>query len=143
MNLLVAGGLLILGVLFLVALVFVLRSEPDTKESTSISPPLSTEQEEAKTYSTADEPAPTVETQLTPADGTSPIAGKQAVSERYPPANGQFYELVNELRNMRSQTQELEQRLSALIDMAQKVEQGQNGCSPIEEETSSETQGTH
>ena len=140
MNLLVAVGLLVLGVLFLVALVFVLRSEPTKKESVSETPPISTAQEEPKkTYNLADEPASTVETRFTPDVGTVPVAEKQAVNERYPLAHGQFYELVNELRSMRTQTQELEHRLDTLIDMAQRVEQAQNGRFPIEEQDESPT----
>jgi hypothetical protein len=146
-NLLVAGGLLILGVLFLVALVFVLRSEPNAKESISVPPPIPAEPEEAKTQSAATEPSSTVETQLTPDEGTAPVDAAHtapvAMREQHPLANGQFYEMVNELRSMHRQTQELEQRLSTLIDMAQRVEQTQNGCFPIEEQDLSDNQAAH
>jgi hypothetical protein len=139
-NLLVAGGLLILGVLFLVALVFVLRSEPNAKEGVSVPPPIPAEPEEAKTQSAAAaEPSSTAETQLTPDEGTAPVA----MREQHPLANGQFYEMVNELRSMHRQTQELEQRLSTLIDMAQRVEQTQNGRFPIEEQDLSDNQAAN
>ncbi len=138
MNPLVAGGLLILGILFLVVLVFVLRSEPDTKESTSVPPQVSTEQEEPKTRSTADETPFTIETQFTPDEDTLSVTENQAVSEWYPLADGQFYELVKELRSMRSQAQELEHRLSTLIDVVQRVEQAQNGRFPVEDQASSD-----
>ncbi len=141
MNQLIAGGLLVLGVLFLVALVFVIRSEPATQESADVPPPVPTEQEEPKIQSTTDEASSTIEAPFTPGENALlPVTENHAVTEWYPLADGQFYEMVNELRSMRNQAQELEHRLSALIDMAQRVEQTQNGYFPIEEQVSPEAQ---
>jgi hypothetical protein len=149
-NVLVAGGLLVLGVLFLVALVFVIRSEPTIKESTSapnipdVPPPMSTEKQGPKVQSTtAIAPSPMAGIQSAPDKDASSVAENRPVGDWYPLANGQFYELVNELRSMHLQAQELEHRLAALVDMAQRVEQTQKRRFPGEEQAPSDTQSTH
>ncbi|MBV9615075.1 MAG: hypothetical protein JO031_06455 [Ktedonobacteraceae bacterium] len=73
------------------------------------------------------------------------VVENQPTREWHPLANGQFYELVNELRSMRSQAQELESRFGTLIDMAQRFEQAQNRRFPLGEQTSdpSDPQTTH
>ncbi|MBV9259211.1 MAG: hypothetical protein JO215_14445 [Ktedonobacteraceae bacterium] len=141
MNLLVAVGLLVLGVLFIVALVFVIRSEPATKEEASV-PPL---EPSRPTHSTASAPLSPVGTQPIVDKSAMQIAENQPASGWYPLAHGQSYELVNELRSMRSQAQELEARFGALIEMAQRFDQAQNSRFPHEEQAldSSGPQTTH
>ena len=73
------------------------------------------------------------------------VAENQPASGWYPLAHGQSYELVNELRSMRSQAQELEARFGGLIEMAQRFEQAQNSRFPHEEQApdASGPQTTH
>jgi hypothetical protein len=132
MNLLVAGGLLLFGVVALVAVVFVIRSEPATKESVSVPPPVPAEQGEPEIQAVADEPSSSGETLDTPQEETTPVAENQALNEWQPLANGQLYELKNELRSLHDQAQELAHRLKTMVDMVERVEQAQNGRFPVE-----------
>jgi hypothetical protein len=132
MNLLVAGGLLLFGVIALVAVVFVIRSEPATTESISVPPPVPTEQGEPETHAVADEQASSEEVPSTPEEETTLVAENHAAHEWQPLANGQLSALKNELRSLHEQTQGLEHRLQSLIDMVENIEQAQNGRFPVE-----------
>jgi hypothetical protein len=134
MSQLVAGGLLVLGVIFLVAVFFVVRSEPTIQANTNGPQPASadtdTEQEDIKTPDAPDTSIFPIEGPPSLNESAAPVVDtSMSSSEWHPLANEQLYELVNELRSMRSQTQELEQRLSTLIDMVQPVDQA-NGNIP-------------
>jgi hypothetical protein len=133
MSQLVAGGLLVLGVIFLVAVFFVVRSEPNTQTNTNRPQPApadtDTEQEDVKTPDAPDTSLFPIEGPPSLNESAAPVVDTSMSSEWHPLANEQLYELVSELRSMRSQTQELEQRLSTLIDMVQPVDQA-NGNIP-------------
>jgi hypothetical protein len=118
----VAGGLFVLGVIFLVAVVFIIRSEPDIQESTNMPQSAPTELEEVKTPAAPDTSIFPIEASFPLDASTAPVVDNGISSEWHPLANEQLYELVNELRSIRSQAQELEQRLSTLIDMVQQVD---------------------
>lgn len=122
MNLLAVGGLLALGVLALVALVFVIRDGSGKETNVSVLPPIPAEQEVSTTHPVADESS-TV-TQSTPEldQSAAPIAEELPVDEWHQSTNGQYYEIVNELRNVRGQVRELEHRLSELVDMVERDE---------------------
>jgi hypothetical protein len=132
MNLLVVGGLFLFGVVALVAVVFVIRSEPATKEGISVPPPVPTEQGEPETPAVADDPSSSGETLDTPQGETTLVAENQALNEWQSLANGQLYELKNELRGLHDQAQELAYRLKTMVDMVERVEQAQNGRFPVE-----------
>ncbi|MBA2396304.1 MAG: hypothetical protein H0V70_26555 [Ktedonobacteraceae bacterium] len=139
MNLLVAGGLLLFGVIALVAVVFVIRSEPATKEAISVPPPVPTEQEEPETHAIADESLSSEEVPGTPDKETMLVAENHAINEWQPLASGQLYELKNELRSLHEQAQGLEQRLQNLVHMIERIEQGQDGRSLAEGQPSDAT----
>lgn len=132
MNLLVTGGLLIIGVIALVALVFVIRSEPVTKESASIPPPVPTEQEASEKRADVDESSATMQVPPTPNMNAIPSSDEQPASAWQPLANEQFYELKNELHSLHGQAQEFEYRIRTMVEMVERVEQVQNGRLPIE-----------
>ncbi len=131
MNLLVVGGLFIIGILALVSLVFVIRSETAAQKSVNMPPPVPTEQEEPEIDTIADQPSPAGEVPST-ADEETTLVGNHAVDEWQPLVNGQLYELKNELRSLHGQAQGLEQRLKTIVDMVERIEQAQNGRFPIE-----------
>jgi hypothetical protein len=135
-NLLIAGGLLIIGVIALVALVFVIRSESITEESESVPPPVPTRQQEVPEADATPSTVPTPPVSDTSVTSTS---DKQVTSTWQPLANGQFYELKNELQSLHGQAQELEYRIRTLVDMLEHVEQDQNEHSSSEERPSSTT----
>lgn len=145
MNLLIAGGLLLFGVVALVAVVFVIRSEPVTQESTSVPPPVPIEQGEPETPTVADEPSSSGETPDASQEETILVTENQALNEWQSLANGQIYELKNELRSLHEQAQGLAYRLKTLVDMVERVEQAQNGRFPVEGQSSdaASTQAVH
>ena len=140
MNLLVVGGLFIIGVLALVALVFVIRGEKVTQESSNVPPPVPTEQGEPEIHTIADEPSSSAEVPDMADEETTPVVGNHVMDEWQPLVDGQLYELKNELRSLHEQAQGLEQRLKTIVDMVERIEQAQNGRFPIE---GSDTVNTH
>lgn len=139
MNLLVVGGLFIIGVLALVALVFVIRGETAAQKSSNVPPPVPTKQGEPEMHTIADEPSSSEEVPGT-ADEETTLVGKHTVDEWQPLISGQLYELKNELHSLHEQAQGLEQRLRTIVDMVERIEQAQNGRFPIE---GSDTVNTH
>lgn len=139
MNLLVAVGLLLFGVIALVAVVFVIRSEPATKEGVTVPPPVLTEQEEPETHAVADEAPSSEEVPGTPDEETTLVTENHAINEWQPLASGQLYELKNELRSLHEQAQGLEQRLQNLVHMIERIEQSQDGRSLTEGQPSDAT----
>ena len=132
MDLLVAGGLFLFGVVALVAVVFVIRSEPAPKESVNVPPPVPIEQEEPKTPAIADEHLSSGETLNSPQGDATLVAENHALNEWQPLANGQLYELKNELRSLHDQAKELAYRLKTMVEMVERVEQAQNERFPVE-----------
>jgi len=138
-NLLVVGGLFIIGVLALVALVFVIRGETAAQKSSNVAPPVPTKQGEPAIHTIADEPSSSGEVAGTAGEETASV-GNHAIDEWQPLVNEQLYELKNELRGLHEQAQGLEQRLRTIVDMVERIEQAQNGRFPIE---GSDTVNTH
>lgn len=137
MGQLIAGGLLVLGIIFLVAVVFIVRSEPDNAKPASV--PDSTDQEvpDAPSAQNASDNAvfPLEATLPSNHQAASVADTDQVRNEWYPLANGQYYELLNELKRMRSQAQDLEHRLDSLIDMLQRVDLDAEAREPLQDST--------
>jgi hypothetical protein len=115
---LITGGLIVIGILILVAVFFVGRS--DTTATRASGPGAGTV---PTTPGTAPEQAPAatmpakVEERIpqeTPAPETQPI-----------PMNGQFHELTGQLQNLQEQSQELARRLELLNAMVRRIEKGE------------------
>ncbi|GAC1468396.1 MAG: hypothetical protein PVS3B3_11810 [Ktedonobacteraceae bacterium] len=143
MNILIVGGLLIIGVGALVALFFVLRSGntaqanareaiPQTaREVPPIYEPASQlEQPHVETQTRVDTPAlatrtvPVVETTIPDGIAAHPVHGtEQPLRVRL---NGQFHELAHGLRSLQQQATEMEQRLSSLNQMLETIERDQH-----------------
>lgn len=132
MNLLIIGGLLALGILALVGAVFLglsdQRSQAARNNSTEQSLPVGRSQ---PTVARTIEGPTMVRPNLSTADETT-FAGRG--SERQLPAlNGQFHEVVGEIRTLHQQALQLEQRLSVLNEMVDRLERTQAGHTSIEE----------
>ncbi|GAC1356194.1 MAG: hypothetical protein NVSMB38_37460 [Ktedonobacteraceae bacterium] len=138
MDILIVGGLLVIGVGALVALFFVLRSGttatvPQTAREIPPPPAYEPPQQSA--------PAPTQQQDVIRAESetrTVPIAetteqtiatNAHPVYEREQPLkvrlNGQFQELAHGLRSLQQQATEMEQRLGSLNQMIETIERDQ------------------
>lgn len=134
MSLLIIGGLFALGVVAILGAVLLgiseQRRETRAREvEQSFSAPV-----EQRTASIAqDAPAPRRPTIPLDRAKTNTL-----VSQEDKPAavilNGQFHELAGEIRDLHRQACDLEQRLSTLTDMVDRIERVQNGHTSIEEE---------
>ncbi len=123
MNLLIIGGLLAVGLLALVGAVFLAMSERRAP-SPSVT---------AKTTQPLKQPTGAPAAKMPATKETLP-----AVREETPLVlNGQYRELANELRTLHGHAIELEQRLSALTEIADHLEHAQVESVSIEEDQES------
>ena len=132
MNLLIIGGLLVVGVLAIIGAVLLSLSE-----------------QRAETAHRNQKPAPALPTDRNPTVKLRPMeeaAGRQPAATETTLAtlegnsipstlNGQFHELADEIRSLHQQAQSLEQRLGVLTEMVNHIERSQGNHISIEEET--------
>jgi TolA-binding protein len=115
---LITGGLIVIGVLILVAVFFVSRGDATaTRASSTGSVPVTPgAAPEAVPVATV-EPSKGLESvlQKTPAPRTQPL-----------PMNGQLHEMADQLQNLQQQSQELAQRLEMLNTMVRRIEQSES-----------------
>ena len=127
MDTLIIGGLLVVGIVAIVALFFVLRGDEtpkapavtqDVSQPTSESPnpnaPISVQQQPINTRVAATEArtVPSMETAASPEQ-------EQPLKVRL---NGQFHELAHGLRTLQQQATDMEQRLGSLNQMIDNIE---------------------
>ncbi|HEX6555380.1 MAG TPA: hypothetical protein VF026_21645 [Ktedonobacteraceae bacterium] len=125
MNLLIVGGLLALGLLAIVGAVFLAMGE---RRAAAPSPSAT-----ARTTQPLKQPTGVPAAKMPVTNETLP-----AVREETPLVlNGQYHELANELHTLHGQAMELEQRLSALTEIADHIEHAQVGGVDIEEDQES------
>lgn len=146
MNILIVGGLLVIGVGALVALFFVVRSGRTARAKTLEAVPQTAR--EAPPTPVEPEPEPQTEqfdviphtpevthvseTRTVPVAETAEqdgVAHTQPVYEKEAPLrvhlNGQFHDLTQGLRSLQQQATEMEQRLSSLNQMLENIERNQ------------------
>ena len=125
MNLLIAGGLLALGLLAIVGAVFLAMGE---RRAAAPSPSAT-----ARTTQPLKQPTGAAAAKMPATKETLP-----AVREETPLVlNGQYHELANELHTLHRHTIEFEQRLSALTEIAGHLEHAQVESVSIEEDQES------
>jgi hypothetical protein len=141
-NLLIFGGLLVLGLLAIVGIIWTIRSEPSTAQNapapstpiaaTTPTVPVSPEKNTAppQRHSVAVDPLPVTEAPSGTKEVEPPINGEE---EPFPISNGQLHELAAQLRTLHQQSQEIERRLSVLTNMIDHIQRSQNDQSSIEE----------
>ncbi|GAC1378849.1 MAG: hypothetical protein NVSMB33_03510 [Ktedonobacteraceae bacterium] len=142
MNLLIVGGLLALGVLALVGAIFLALSEQraTTARNKSIELPASPARNDQATHKAIENPT-MVQPNRPVADETTLAS---TASERHLPAlNGQFHKVVGEIRTLHQQARQLEQRLSVLTEMVDRIESSQSSHTSIEEEAYPGHDNTH
>ena len=140
MNLLIIGGLLVVGIAAIVGAVLLGLGEQRATTARSTQPPQPTLPVRSEPV-TRSEPAPqrygaqTVRLRPNvPTMGEDTLAHK-GEEERLPALNGQFRELAGEIRSLHQQAWQLEQRLSVLTEMVDHLEHTQSGHTNIEEES--------
>ena len=159
MNILIVGGLLILGIAAILGAVVLvisdqrketartnsLKLDSDARSSVPTVPQIPPAQKElvppqSVTATTATRPnrPSTARTSLT-------LNSRQDEGiEKLPVLNGQFHELANEIRSLHQQAWQLEQRLSVLTEMVNHVEHSQDqGSHYSVDEAEEEEQTTH
>jgi hypothetical protein len=136
-NILILGGLFALGIVAILVVVVLARSEHGQNKAnangTGVQAPSPVEP-----HPTSDPEVPAISRsqRLTvPLDRTPILVGldEQSASVRL---NQPFHELANEIRALHQHAWDLEQRLSALTEMVDHVERVQNGHTSVEEEQS-------
>ena len=147
MDILIIGGLLVIGVGALIALFFVLRggnaqqakapeAVPQTAREVPPTPMPEPEHqpqaEQIRVTAPMQEITPLSEARTVPAAETAVQDGTtttQPVYEKEQPLrvhlNGQFHELTHGLRSLQQQATEMEQRLSSLNQMLETIERNQ------------------
>lgn len=143
MDILIIGGLLVIGVGALVALFFVLRGgntpttrQPETVPQTAkeVPPtpayePLQQQEHPASVPTQQQDAVPAAsETRTVPAVETEETSAHPAYEKEQPPRvrlNGQFHELAHGLRSLQQQAIEMEQRLGSLNQMIENIERDQ------------------
>ena len=131
MSTLIIGGLFVVALVALVALVFVLRSESATPKAASIvqsvpvNPPnsatqdvMATSQIDTSAHRDVSSPSMTATTTVPTSEPTD--------EPHFAMANGQFHELTIELHTLHEQSQEIEHRLSILSEMIERIERSQD-----------------
>ena len=131
MNLLIIGGLLVVGVLAISGAVLLSLSEQraeTTRKNHELLPALPTNRNLTVKLRPLEE---AVDSQPAEAETTlATIEGEQAPST----LNGQFHELAGEIRSLHQQAQSLEQRLGVLTEMVDHIEHSQGNRTSNEEE---------
>ena len=162
MNILLVGGLLLVGIAAILGAVFLAIS--DQRKETARANSLKLDSDNRSSVPSAPtvpvvppaqkEPVPPSSTTATTATRPNrPSTGKSSLMldsrqdegvEKLPALNGQFHELANEIRSLHQQAWQLEQRLSVLTEMVNHVEHSheQDGLYNVEE-AEEEEQNTH
>ena len=139
MNFLIIGGLIVIGVLALVGAIFLGMGEQRTARNNRVEPELPAAPAAAPTITRQlSQPAQSVPTQSvsrpltetptltrpTPSYSvpTEPSFASQEPTRELPTLNGQFHEVVSEIRTLHQQALHLEQRLNILTDMVDRLE---------------------
>jgi len=130
---LIIGGLFVVALIALVALVFLLRSEPRTSETVPANAPTNATSDVA-VHSQPDELTTTSTNEPSSPSVPVPVSTGET---HFAMANGQFHELAVELHTLHEQSQEIEHRLSILSEMIERIERTQDAH--ISEEYSSFT----
>ena len=148
MNILIVGGLLILGIAAILGAVFLVISE-QRKENAHFTNPKQVSGMKSAPPVTSSVPSEYKET-VPPqqiAEATVTRTGARSTSltdlegvQKLPALNGQFHELAAEIRSLHQQAWQLEQRLSVLTEMVDHVERSQDSHFDIEEELEEDTQ---
>ncbi len=141
MNLLIFAGLLVVGLLAILGIVWAIRSESSAAQSVLASstptaattPTVPTSLEKTavstQTHRAAEEPPSVTET----FPGTREVERSlDSEEESFPMSNGQLQELVSQLQTLHQQSQELERRLSVLTNMVEHIQRSQNSHLSIE-----------
>ena len=132
MSTLIIGVLFVVALVAIIALVFVLRSEPRSTGTVPANPAASatpdvaaTSRPETATMTNESLPSmtsvPTVPT--VPDVPSVPTATEES---HLAMGNGQFHELAVELHTLHGQSQEIEHRLSILSEMIERIERSQD-----------------
>jgi len=129
-QLLVVGGLFVIALIALIALFFVVRSEPH-RNGTAAASASDGEKNEISTHRA--EPTQPV-TQHIPISVHREEQRLPREAHARPIMNGQLRELSAELHDLHQQAQDIEQRLSILTEMIERIERSQAGRPSIEEE---------
>ncbi len=137
MNILILGGLFALGIVAILVVVVLARGEQGQNKvranGTGVQAPSPVEPDSTSM------PEVTVTSRsqrlTVPLDRTPTLVGldEQLASVRL---NQQFHELADEIRALHQHAWDLEQRLSVLTEMVDRVERVQNGHTSVEEEQS-------
>lgn len=144
MSILIIGGAFLVALLALIGLVVIVRQEVQATARTQ-------QAAAAEKVATATTAAPVANKKITtPLQSAqhSSVAEMQTLPAAIEPAlstykkeeqlpvvsNGQFNEFVTELHTLHEQAQEMEHRLSVLIEMVTRIERTQNSHVSIEEE---------
>lgn len=138
MTTLIIGALFAVALLAILGLVFILKSEPRTAKV----PVTKVDSEPLKVSETAQIATGGAPIQPgLPAPKEEVVAAPQTVPltqnvQRFPVANGQFHKLSVELHALQTQAQEIEQRLSILTEMIERVEHDQSHYISVDEKVS-------
>ena len=143
MNLLIIGGLLVVAAAAIIGAVLIGMSEQraETARNASLKQPISTASSDMTTRKLVEEPTTTASRPNFPTTRESNLPSRgedQGLSS----LNGQFHELVSEIRTLHQQALQLEQRLSILTEMVDHIERTQGGRFSIEEETTPTSDNT-
>ena len=143
MNLLIIGGLLVVAAAAIIGAVLIGMSEQRTQRTrnASLKQPTSTASSDLATHKLIEEPTTTASRPNFPTTRESNLPSRgedQGLSS----LNGQFHELVSEIRTLHQQASQLEQRLSILTEMVDHIERTQGGRFSIEEETAPTSDNT-
>ena len=143
MNLLIIGGLLVVAAAAIIGAVLIGMSEQRTQRTrnASLKQPTSTASSDLATHKLIEEPTTTASRPNFPTTRESNLPSRgedQGLSS----LNGQFHELVSEIRTLHQQASQLEQRLSILTEMVDHIERTQGGRISIEEETAPTSDNT-
>ncbi len=132
MSTLIIGALFAVALVTIVGIVFLLRGEPQTpkqgvtrvdNEPLQLSATSAIAEGGAPTLPSL--PVPNMETETTP---------EYSETERFPVGDGQFHRLSVELHSLHGQAQEIENRLSVLTEIAERIEDNQNYSTSVEED---------
>lgn len=159
MNILIVGGLLLVGIAAILVAVFLAVSD-QRKETARVNSLKLDSEIRSSTPSAPTVPVvpPAQKEPVPPSSATAttatrpnrPSTGKSSLMldsrqdegiEKLPALNGQFHELANEIRSLHQQAWQLEQRLSVLTEMVDHVERSQGHYSV--EEAEEEEQNAH
>jgi len=133
-NLLIIGGLLVVGVLAIVGAVLLSLSEQraeTTRRNQEPLPALSTNRNQTVKLRPADAEEPANSRSVAEEDSLATFEGEKGLSH----LNGQFHEMASEIRSLHQQARNLEHRLGVLTDTVDHIERSRSGRTSVEEDT--------